>query len=435
MADKILQCGYMSGDTYTAAALLKLDPGVRILLVKDTKARGAYADKSGFILKIYQETGVIGQVNQIDISSTAIGIGEIWEAVKDKYSKSEAVPPVSPPPKVPVTPLENKLRELCHSYEPRGQWPRSITSVTGLLASRWQREPARTEKTIAVAWKAGLPTDLKIILYEYMYGKFKKINLDIRKNILVLWSRQSGKKGGAHLELDSSYEGIRQLAWYFAEENPRATVLLAGDEKNGKLADLATKCAQVVDVSEMWEDTVWKTHFGQAKFLAQFAFFKYLSSDYKIIHLGMRSGVLEAMALLGMETFYLEPISLATGSGKRMVAFQNNGITYKRVQINTPPGLTARIVDKKPFLYSQEKVEQQLARNATRHKSRYPFQRNFGGAGPATDKAARDFAKADLVERPGDYRTANLANDMNDLRGFRTSDFETITRLIGGAMM
>ena len=128
-------------------------------------------------------------------------------------------------------------------------------------------------------------------------------------------------------------------------------------------------------------------------------------------------------------------LTKATGSGKRMVAFQNNGITYKRVQINTPPGLTARIVDKKPFLHSPEKVEQQLARNATRHKSRYPFQRNFGTAGPATDKAARDFAKADLVEKPGDYRTANLASDMNELRGFRTSAFETITRLLGGAMV
>ena len=47
----------MSGDTYTAAALLKLDPLIRILLIKDTRGIGAHADKSGLIRKIYEETG------------------------------------------------------------------------------------------------------------------------------------------------------------------------------------------------------------------------------------------------------------------------------------------------------------------------------------------------------------------------------------------
>jgi hypothetical protein len=42
--EKIIQCGYMSGDTHTASALLKLDPLIRILLIKDTKGVGAHAD-------------------------------------------------------------------------------------------------------------------------------------------------------------------------------------------------------------------------------------------------------------------------------------------------------------------------------------------------------------------------------------------------------
>ena len=114
-----------------------------------------------------------------------------------------------------------------------------------------------------------------------------------------------------------------------------------------------------------------------------------------------------------------------------MVAFQNNGITYNRVQINTAPGLTARIVDQKPYLYSTEKVALALENKASAHKSRIPFQRNFG----ASDQAARDFAKADLVGVPGNYRTADLERDMNNLRGFRTTDFDAITRLVGGAMV
>ena len=40
MPVKILQCGYMSGDTYAAAALLAADTTARIILVKDTRATG-----------------------------------------------------------------------------------------------------------------------------------------------------------------------------------------------------------------------------------------------------------------------------------------------------------------------------------------------------------------------------------------------------------
>ena len=307
MADKIVQCGYMSGDTYTAAALLKLDPGITILLIKDTKASGAYADKSGVIRKIYEESGVLAQVVQIDLSATTIGVKDLWDAVQENYRTGKRVPS----PRSSGTLLDNKLRDLCHLYQPTGQWPRSITAVTGLLASKWQADPALTQKKIAEAWSIGkLPTDLKFAMYKFMADKFAKTEFDIRNNVLVLWSRQSGKKGGAHLELDSSFEGIRQLAWYFAEEDPRATVLLAGDEKNGKLADLATRYAQVVDVSEMWKDPVWATRFGKATFLGNSPSLS-TSLRYKGIHLGMRSGMLEAMALLGMQTFFLEPFSLA----------------------------------------------------------------------------------------------------------------------------
>ena len=322
MADKIVQCGYMSGDTYSAAALLKLFPGTRIILIQDTKGSGAYADKSGTILKIYQETGVHAQVEVLNVSHRSqLRNTTIWDAVKDKYQTGAKVPPKAlrlGDQDDEDTLLKKALHALCWRYEPKGKWPRSITAVTGLLANKWREQPGLTERTIAAAWKVGkLPAELKFALYEYMAGKFAKTGFEnIRKNILVLWSRQSGKKGGAHLELDSSYEGIRQLAHYFAVESPRATVLLAGDERNGKLAYLGTQDAHVIDVSEMWKGPVWTRLFGEATFLGQFAFFKYLANDYNVIHLGMRSGVLEAMALLGMETFYLEPVSLETGSGK-----------------------------------------------------------------------------------------------------------------------
>jgi hypothetical protein len=232
----------LSGDTYTAAALLKLAPEINIILIKDTKGSGAYADKSGLIL------------------------------------------------------------------------------------NKWQQQPDVTQQKIAEAWKVGkLPTELKLALYNYMATKFAKIGFDIRNNVLVLWNRQSGKRGGAHLEPDSSYEGIRQLALYFADEDPRPTVLLAGDERNRKLA---------------------------------------------------------------------------------------------------------RIVDQKPYLYSTEKVEEQLSSKAAVHMSRPKFKKHFG----ESDEAARAFAKMDLLGVQGDYGTTDLNMIMNYLRGFQKSDFDKITRLVAGKM-
>ena len=74
--EKIIQCGYMSGDTYTAAALLKLDPLIRILLIKDTRGLGAHADKSGSIRKIYQETGVLSQVDAMLVSGVPVELND-----------------------------------------------------------------------------------------------------------------------------------------------------------------------------------------------------------------------------------------------------------------------------------------------------------------------------------------------------------------------
>src|SRR5262249_10911249 len=156
-----------------------------------------------------------------------------------------------------------------------------------------------------------------------------------RPNVLVLWSRQSGKRGGAHVELDSGYEGIRQLARYFAIEKGSATVLLVGDESKagGKLAQLAQESDQIIDVSNMSADGAWKKEpLKSAPYMGQFAFFKSVAEPKtNIIHLGMRSGILEAMALQGMETFYMEPAPCP--SGERMMAFHKHGIPYTRIEI------------------------------------------------------------------------------------------------------
>lgn len=435
MACKIVQCGYMSGDTFAAAALLAADPDVKIILVKDTKATGQYADKTKHILKIYTESGVVDRVKMLDISGSKVTIEGLWKNVSKAYKEGYALPDIRS-----ADALVKYQVQLCDSFAPKRAWPRSITAVTGLLANIWESNPEATRAAVAQAWKVGkLPPEQQKALFGYMDEVFAKTNVNMRKNIVVLWSRKSGKRGGAHLELDSSYKGIRQLAWKFAEVDKRSTVLLAGDESNFKMEEYARREVQIVNVTNMWDAQVWKEVFGNATFLAQFAFYKYLAIDYNVVHVGMRSGMLEAMALLGMQTFYLE--GHGSGSGERMLAFSHAGITYTRVQIEDAPSLTGRISESQK-LFTKESVDRAVARLAEANKKRPGFQQNFAGRDVKkadTDWAAKNYAKAKLLGETLDDRRYDfkghwdeLAGDMRAKRGFTNDSVDRIVKLVTG---
>ena len=435
MADKIIQCGYMSGDTYSAAALLAADKDMRIILVKDTKGTGQYADKSGLIQKIYKESGVSSQVTEIDISGLKVGIVDLWKSVSEAYRDRKPLPNA-----LSTDPLVGVQRRLCNDVEPKRRWPRSITAVTGLLAQQWSTKRDATSAAVAKAWKVGkLPTEQKFALYEYMGQLFAKTGFEIRPHIVVLWSRQSGKLGGAHLELDSSFKAIRQLAEQFAVVNMRATVVLAGDEKDTKMAQFANTSPHIVNATNMWKAPVWTAMFGEATFLAQFAFFKYLAEDYNVVHVGMRSGMLESMALLGMTTFYLE--GAGSGSGDRMLTFSRAGIPYARVQIEDAPGITGRISETKN-LHTMESLRGALDRVANANMKRGGFNYNFSGSKVTPEKtqwAAKNYAKATLLGNPLEDRRydtgdqwATMKADMNRERGLRKNDVDTIVRIVSG---
>jgi hypothetical protein len=444
MAEKILQCGYMSGDTYAAAAYLALNPDAKILLVNDSKEP---QDKTGTIAKIYKECGVEANIRQLDLTASTLRVKELWIAVKDNYNKSVVAPAALGKDPTPLQEWSSKL----YNESSKG-WPRSITSVTGLVANRFKTDTTALQ-TVAKAWKIGkLPTEMKFALYEYMAEKFKKTGFNIRKNIVVLWSRQSGKTGGAHLEMDSSYTAIRQLARFFCNS---ATVLLTGDERDNKLADLATGSPHIIDISTMWEansalwtkssgekdDSSWKQKFSGNTYIAQFAFYKYLAGDYNVIHLGMRSGMLESMALLGMTTFYMEPT--VCGSGERMLAFNKANIPYLRIQIGALPGLTSRVaqqmIEKDNVPVATPRLVAERIRTTADSLIEQPgFLKAFGGynsrsksyymnrdARASATQMAKVGAGGDNFS--GSVTRTNLDAQVASMRGFLDSDLKKIT--------
>lgn len=445
MADKVIQMGYMSGDTYTAAAWLALDPSHRLILVADAREAD---DRSGMIRGFYQECGLMGQVF-VTTPSEGVGARALFNDVKDNFNSGRPAPPRVAVPQSGPTTIEQWRSGLYYNTEPKNRWPRSITAVTGLVANAFEADADGALKTVAKTFKTTtLPTDKKFALYEFMAGKFQKVGYSARPNIVVLWSRQSGKKGAAHLEMDTSFAEIRQLARHFCS---KATVLLCGDESKGKLASLAAEDAHIINLSEMWEDPFWKAHFGGAKMLAQLALFAAFQGEHQVIHYGHRSGMLESMALLGMDTFYLEPA--ACPSGGRMTAFQGAGIPYTRIQIEGKnlPGLTARaaqleierrvaadqvpVVSKGTFDYLRRQEANRLAFEDRE------FQKQFGSyfhkkaqKHMPTDGTRNDAHRVAKLTLGGETWTRDNVVHMKDhpeyWRGFLPADLERITGII-----
>ncbi len=340
----------MPGDTFGISAALALTPELNLILLVD---RNLADNKDGQIRGFYAECGLTGRVTEIDITNFKAPLKRIWRefhqaqeahtapalvAWEPGYNEGTAVVKKNDKEKVAMV-LAHIYLDVCANA-----WPEPVEEVTGMVGGKFKGDSEAAFLKVAETWKM---ISIKAQMSEEVdaYFKAKKLN-DLKKRVVVLWSRQSGKRGGAHIELDSSFAGIKQLAALFCGN---CSVILAGDEKfksphdksDGKLAAIAKSLPNVVDLSNMWDDPLWaKFKENGVNRLAQLLVYRHLAESHAVVHVGMRSGNLEGMALLGMKTFFLEPETCKTGD--RMIAFEEGGIPYCRIQLKRMPGLTAR---------------------------------------------------------------------------------------------
>ncbi len=349
MAEPLLQCSYMPGDSFAIAAWLALDKDARLVYLKDTTLAD---DKSAFSLGLYKDT-------KVDAKVTVIDLPPLWQATlrsspcKEIYRvfSRDSGPPAN---KQQIAAFVSEgsddkktavIKEvLTKLLAVTGTMPRKVTSVTGWLANLVSESKDQKLTELLVAWGVSAMTSTWAKDFDSFLSA--RAMATLKSNSLVIWSRQSGKRGGAHLELDSSYAGIHQLVSEFKLRSKGAhSLILAGDERESnktgkaKLQAIATEHS-VSYLGEFWKDEDWKKSFAENR-LAQLAFWVYVhAKKSKLVHLGMRSGNLELMTLLKMTAVYLEPVG--SSSGERMTAFQRKGIPYNRVQIAHSPGLTAQ---------------------------------------------------------------------------------------------
>jgi hypothetical protein len=128
--------------------------------------------------------------------------------------------------------------------------------------------------------------------------------IPLKQNVVVLWGRRSGKLGGLYPELDASTTGLVQLA---AECRAQGwTVLIAGAVPPAKSARFAPG---TIYLGEFWNDPLWKEKWGDSR-QKQVRLFYILKRELKanknrLVHVGMRSGGLDAYGFAGQAIVYI----------------------------------------------------------------------------------------------------------------------------------
>ncbi|WP_342375192.1 hypothetical protein NVS55_28350 [Myxococcus stipitatus] len=240
-----------------------------------------------------------------------------------------------------------------------------------------------------------------------------------RSKVLVIWSRFTGKKGEIHIEHDTSFEGTRQLidralnAWGFD------FVFIAGDKPivhrdvgsvEGRKHKFDEMCAVIgkgraFNLTCFWEDETSRMWCGGR--MDQFKLYEFLHRVADTRHLGMRSGNLEAMALMGYWVRYME--EEGSWGASRMTHWHDIGLGYERIVISLPPTRSG-----KHFVHTLRTVPVSLGKKATASAPKmmtYITFRNRGVPGtvqvakpkdepkpPDIAKQVKGFAPKDLLE-------------------------------------
>ncbi|QJQ01123.1 DUF4157 domain-containing protein [Herbaspirillum rubrisubalbicans Os34] len=317
----IKQPGYATGDQFGIAAAMIIDPNIDVMVSKGRD--GDPTDRADDIKKFYLDSGIDPiRIHVIGIEKLRDGgATEMNDGVKGRYEQHFGL-------------VLNNTQAKKYS-EPVGYG-------TTHVAARWTND-ARDK--VRQAWDVNSSKDTQIKAW-----LATKHIPDGGESVAVLWSRFSGKRGDIHIEHDTSYEGIRQIV---AEIKDHYTaVIIAGDSgtsdaKKDKFKKIATEGGEnVFDLTEFWKEKTpeLKAWGGNTRF-GQFKLYDYLHRKYKALrHLGMRSGNLEAMAMLGHKVRYMEePGSKGAErmekwhDDKRNPILPNVSIGYERLLIDEVP--------------------------------------------------------------------------------------------------
>ena len=196
--------------------------------------------------------------------------------------------------------------------------------------------------------------------WAYRLDKFLGLKGVVKgQSYVIVWTRFSGKDGGAHPELDDSWTGLGQVCHQLLKKG-RNVIVVGRPRTNRDLNAKLTAHLTQLDQDEgpvsranlqVWE--YWKLDNGNPnqKIIgpnraAEYAIFLRMKSaewNCKLVHLGMRSGAMDAAALLGMRTRFIENAdNEQIARTTKWTGATNNNRLYQRIPVAELPTWRAR---------------------------------------------------------------------------------------------
>jgi hypothetical protein len=282
----VLQAAYMSGDMFGIAASLVLDPACGVLILKESDPRfqGTREDQSD-LYKAFYEASLRRRGVREDLIRQRVKV--VTVADTRAYFKD-------------LTADDSKHRAaiLDAAGLTRNDHFRPPGFATGKVGEAFEADRGAARGAVRQAFTGGGgPTDRE--LEDFLTAKL----ISRGQKYALLWIRLSGKRksGGAHPELDTSIQGVRDLKAAITAQTGRQVVLVG--DRPGK-ADVLTNA---IDMIEFWKQPPFAAYQGLAGRQAQLKLFEFMvRRGYDLVSIGMRSGAMEGPALLGVPTVYIE---------------------------------------------------------------------------------------------------------------------------------
>lgn len=339
MPTLITQGAYATGDQFSIAAMLLHDPTAQVLISKTREGEDKHTkDHSDGIKQFYMDSG---------ISEDRIHTAELDDIFDKQDLSDEAAKRTAPGASL-------------EGYSVKG-----VSEGTDYVAANW-RSPAEDrpdiQSTVRNAWGVanGDRKDQEVQNWLQTKGLEQK---DIEgKKVAVLWSRFSGKGGEAHPEHDTSHEGMREMVDRLSQSfdtiiivgdrhphHPKAEAGMEGDPYTELVNKHLGGPCKVVDLAEFWKvgeghDKETLTAWTDGTRTGQFRLYDHLNANSAaMVHIGARSGNLEAMAMMGHQVGYLE--QKHSLGGPRMDAWsKKEGLGYDKILVDKMPTRTGKFL-------------------------------------------------------------------------------------------
>lgn len=293
----LIQPGYATGDMFAIAAALMDDDELEVVISKGDKNCNDPTDKADSIKKFYEDSG---------IAESRIHVVKVKQLRKDKESR-------------------DKLDEEARKIQPTGKIE-GVNYGTYYVAKYFSKS---MQKKIRDGWKINDNNGEDDAIKKWLAEKGIPTS---GNRLLILWSRFSGKNGDIHIEHDTSYFGIKQIANRVVDMYD--AIIITGDkayqeerrDKGWRIKDSSKKrgyqfdeiadeinskinASKVFNITEFWNDKDSNdlSNWGGNTRLGQFKLYEYFQKNFEEVkHLGFRSGNLEVMAMLGYSVRYME---------------------------------------------------------------------------------------------------------------------------------